>query len=95
MGGAGVANFFVCDSCVLLSFASLTRRPWQCLSLGLLTFCYYCLCTHSSPLGKEVKQERNLSGRKQQQKNNNEKEKKEEIRRIKKGGKRERKAADR
>ena len=66
---------------------------------GLLTFCYYCLCTHSSPLGKEVKQERNLSGRKQQQQKNNEKErggeKEEEIRRIKKGGKSERKAADR
>ena len=72
-------------------------RRWE-KCLGLLTFCYYCLCTHSSPLGKEVKQERNL-GENKKQKTNNEKErggeKEEEIRRIKKGGKRERKAADR
>ena len=52
-----------------------------------------CLCAHSSPLGKEVKQERNLSTRKKfkcEKKKNNEKEEE-----IKKGGKRERKAADR
>ena len=47
---------------------------------------YYSLCVHSSPLGKEVKQERNLSERKKnKQKNKKERggEKEEEIRRIK------------
>ena len=38
-------------------------KRWE-KCLGLLTFFYYCLCAHSSPLGKEVKQERNLSARK-------------------------------
>ena len=42
-------------------------RRWE-KCLGLLTFCYYCLCAHSSPLGKEVKQERNLSVRKKKKK---------------------------
>ena len=46
---------------------------------------------HSSPLGKEVTQERNLRARKKKKKNDKE-EKEEEIRRIKK---RERKAAER
>ena len=46
---------------------------------------YYSLCVHSSPLGKEVKQERNLSERKKKKKNKKEGggEKEEEIRRIK------------
>ena len=45
------------------------------------------LCVHSSPLGKEVKQERNLRARKKKQNKKNEKErgeeKEEEIRKIK------------
>ena len=45
----------------------IRARRWE-KCLGLLTFCYYCLCTHSSPLGKEVKQELNLSGRKTKKK---------------------------
>ena len=53
-------------------------RRWE-KCLGLLTFCYY-----SSPLGKEVKQERNLSGRKQKTKKNI--EKREEGKTRKKSG---------
>ena len=43
------------------------------------------LCVHSSPLGKEVKQERNLRARKKKQNKKKERgeEKEEEIRKIK------------
>ena len=45
----------------------------------------FSLCAHSSPLGKEVKQERNLRVRKKKTTKKRERmEKEEEIRRIKK-----------
>ena len=45
----------------------------------------FSLCVHRSPLGKEVKQERNLRARKKKQKNEKERgeEKDEKIRKIK------------
>ena len=47
----------------------------------------FSLCVHSSPLGKEVKQDRKLRARKEKKKKQNEKErggeKEVEIRRIK------------
>ena len=41
---------------------------------GINVFSYYCLCAHSSPLGKEVKQERNLREKQKTKTKNNEKE---------------------
>ena len=62
--------------------AGIMARRWETVRD------YYSLCVHSSPLGKEVKQERNVCVRKKKKKKKkNEKErggeKEEEIRRIK------------
>ena len=58
----------------------MARRWEKCKGL-------FSLCVHSSPLGKEVKQERNLRARKKKQKQKNKKErgekKEEEIRKKK------------
>ena len=56
--------------------------------LGTTNFCYlFSLYVHSSPLGKEVKQKINLTGRKKKTKTRTMRERggenKEEIRRIK------------
>ena len=71
------------------------RRREKCY--GLLSICYYCLCAHSSPLGKELKQESNLSARKTKKTMRKREvgKKRKKSGDLKKGGKRERKAADR